>query len=111
MFSRNDKKLIPINLEDYLTSLSLTIWYIDSIYALPKLNLSGFNLNIEDINYISYILKNKHNIETIIKLESKEKVTFYIKNLSNYVFSNLVKSYILPSLQYKLKSQDNKLTL
>ncbi len=108
---RSQQKIIPVNLKIYLTPLSLTTWYLDSIYKLPKSDLSSFNIKKEDINYISKILKDKYNIETIIKLESKEKITFYIKNSSKNAFSNLVKSHILPSLQYKLKSQHNKLTL
>jgi hypothetical protein len=31
MFYKDDKKIMPENLKDYLTPLSLTIWYIDSI--------------------------------------------------------------------------------
>ena len=36
---------------------------------------------------------------------------FYIKNCSIQEFSNIVKPYVLPSLQYKFKGQHNKLSL
>ena len=111
MFYWNNKKIITENLKDYLTPLSLTIWYLDSIYKLPKSALYSFDIKKENIKYISEILKDKYNIDTIIKLENKDKVAFYIKNSSNNAFSGVVKPYILPSLQYKLKSQHNKLTL
>jgi hypothetical protein len=109
MFYKNNQKIIPENLKDFLSPICLTTWYLDSIYKLPKSNL--FNLKIEDINYIQKILKDKYNLETVIRLESKGKVSFYIKNSSINAFSNIVKSHILPSLQYKLNSQHNKLTL
>lgn len=111
MFYRNNKKIIPENLKDYLTPLSFATWYLDSSYKLPKSDLSSFNIKNKDIKYISEIFKDKYNINTTIQLEGKDKVTFYIKNSSNNEFNNVVKPYILPSLQYKLKSQHNKLTL
>src|SRR5690606_23591720 len=76
-----------------------------------KSGLSSFNLNEKDINYISSILKDKYNVETIIRLEKNDKVSFYIKNTSNDRFSNLIKPYLFPSLQYKLNSTCHKLTL
>ena len=120
---------MPNNLDEYLTPLSLATWYMDNISNyFSKSGLSSFNLNEKDINYISNILKDKYNLETIIKLpraplggwglaggrpsgEKKDKVSFYIKNTSNDRFSNLIKPYLLPSLQYKLNSTCNKLTL
>jgi len=96
MFYKNNQKKIPENFKDFLSPICLTTWYLDSIYKLPNSNL--FNLKIEDINYIQKILKDKYNLETVIRLESKEKVSFYIKNSSISAFSNIVKSHILPSL-------------
>jgi hypothetical protein len=112
IFYENNLKKLPNNLDEYLTPLCLATWYMDNISNyFSKSGLSSFNLNEKDINYISSILKDKYNLETIIRLEKNDKVSFYIKNTSNDRFSNLIKPYLFPSLQYKLNSTCHKLTL
>lgn len=111
MFYKDNRKTIPSNLKDYLTPLSLTIWYLDNIDKLYLTDLQSFHLNNENLNYISQILKDKYDINTFYRLESKGKVVFYIdkNNLSN--FREMVKPYISSSLQYKLNDSYNKLSM
>lgn len=61
--------------------------------------------------FISDILKNKFNLDINTQLKDNAKVVFYIQNSSIKKFGDIVKPYVLPSLQYKLKSQHNKLLL
>ncbi len=104
-------KVIPNNLERFLTPLSLATWYLDGTDKLPKLHESSFIFTQKDLVFIWDILKNKYNLDVITQLKDNGEVVFYIKNSSIKRFSDIVKPYISPSLQYKLKSQHNKLTL
>src|SRR5699024_4584632 len=102
---------IPLNLKEYLTPLSLSTWYLDNTDKLYLSDNQSFDLNNENLNYISQILKDKYNIYTSYRLESKGKVAFYIENKSLNNFSETVKPYISSSLQYKLNDSHNKLTM
>ena len=105
------KKVIPSNLEKFLTPLSLATWYLDGADKLPKLHESSFIFTKKDLVFISDILKIKYSLDIITQLKDNGKVVFYIQNSSIKNFSDIVKPYILPSLHYKLKGQHNKLTL
>lgn len=104
-------KTIPSNLKEYLTPLSLATWYLDNTEKLYISSNQGFDLNSENLDYISQILKDKYNINTSYKLESKRKIAFYLDNESLNNFSETVKPYVSSSLQYKLNSPHNKLTM
>lgn len=111
MFYKYNKKTIPLNLKEYLTPLCLSTWYLDNTDKLYLSSSQSFDLNSENIYYIIQILKDKYNIDTSYKLESKGKVAFYIENKSSNNFSDIVKPYLSSSLQYKLKDPHNKLTM
>lgn len=109
MFYKHNRKTIPLNLKEYLTPLSLNTWYLDNTDKLYLSNNQSFDLNNENLNYISQILKDKYNIYTSYRL--KNKVAFYIENKSLNNFSKTVKPYIFSSLEYKLNDSHNKLTM
>ena len=106
-----NKKVIPSNLEKFLTPLSLATWYLGGTDKFPKLHESSFIFKKEDLVFISDILKIKYSLDIITQLKYNGKVVFYIQNSSIEKFTDIVKPYILPSLHYKLKGQHNKLTL
>lgn len=111
MFYKDNRKTIPSNLKDYLTPLSLTTWYLDNTDKLYLSSYQSFHLNNENLNYISQVLKDKYDINTYYRLESKGKVVFYIEKnpLSNFI--DTVKPYISSSLQCKLNDSHNKLSM
>ena len=127
MFYEDNLKIIPRNLDKYLTPLALATWYLSENKLSKKSKLIRiFNITIEDLKYLSYILKNKYNIETIIRLKGKKLAfknvmakseceylegSLYIKNSSISTFSHIVKPHILPSLHYKLNRPIIKLSL
>ena len=104
-------KTIPSNLKEYLTPLSLATWYLDNTEKLYISSNQGFDLNSQNVYYISKILKDKYNINTSYRLESKGKIAFYVDNESLNNFNEIVKPYISSSLQHKLNSSHNKLTM
>lgn len=104
-------KSIPGNLKDYLTPLCLMTWFLDNTEKLAHLNIKkdNFYLKQSDIKLLRSILLNKFNINIIYRLETKGIVSIYIVDRNN--FSNIIKSYLLPSLHYKLKDIHIKLVL
>jgi len=107
IFYKNNLKIIPLNLNECLTPLSLSIWYLDNN---PKFYISdnqSYYLNNNDLDFISQNLKSKFDINTKYKLE-KGLVAFYIEKANLNNFSALIKPHISPSLQYKLNNSHNK---
>ena len=124
MFYKNNLKIIPHNLDKYLTPLALTTLFIffselrvqgeinnlalficNRAKDLPMKYKSETNASLKELRYLSFILKNKYNIDTIIKdknLNNANKFkSLYIKNSSISTFSKLVKPHLLYS-QYHL---------
>lgn len=114
-------KIISRNLDKYLTPLALATWFLSSsrkeLGKKTKYN-KLFYFSLEDLKYLSMILKNKYNIESIIKFKIVDingykynEGSIYIENSSISTFSKVIKPYVLPSLYYKLNESCIKLNL
>lgn len=101
LFYRDFIKVIPVNLEDYLTEKGLAILFMDDGYSKQSreydISLCGFDM--ESLSIFQKVLLNKWNIETSIH---KSK-TVYIKAKSREKFLSVIKPYIIPTMQYKIK--------
>lgn len=96
-------KIVPKNIDIYLTPLSLAIWIMDDggkVYNSIKLATNCFHYN--DVLYLVNILYNKYNIKSTINKTGKiNQYNIYILNESMPDLTNLVKPYIIPSMKYK----------
>jgi len=124
MFYKNNLKIMPDNLDRYLTPLALATLFIffsevgqhdntknspllisNYIGDLPLKYKTASTVSLEELKYLSFILINKYNIDTVIKdkkLKNANKFeSLYIKNSSTYTFSKIVKPHLLYS-QYNL---------
>lgn len=109
MFYKDNRKIIPRNLSDYLTPLALAVWFLNE--PRQTISICNFRVSRADMEYLSLILKNKYNIDTSIQSNGKIGEFIHIKSSSIAVFTQIIKSHILPSLHYKLKSPEIKLSL
>ena len=124
MFYKNNLKIMPRNLDRYLTPLALATLFLffsevrvhhdtnssmllisNYTWDLPIKYKSVTNASLEELKYLSFILINKYNIDTVIKdkkLNNANKFeSLYIKNSSIYTFSKIVKPHLLNS-QYNM---------
>ena len=64
MFYKDNIKIIPRNLDNFLTPLALVIWFLNEghpgLGKKAKLT-TKFHVSREDLKYLSIILKNKYN--------------------------------------------------
>jgi ubiquinol-cytochrome c reductase cytochrome b subunit len=97
-------KVIPNNLEEILTPLSLAIWFSDDGSKLGKGAKIATNcFTFEELQFLCEILNRKYNITSSIHSGGLNKGhTIYIWAKSMTIFSKLVKPNMLPSLHYKL---------
>jgi len=97
-------KIIPLNIEEYLTPLALAIWFMDDgskCGSSAKIATNSFT--VKEILFLSKILIEKYSIKSSIVSDGRNKgYCLYIYKCSMPLFSSLIKRYMLPSLYYKL---------
>lgn len=104
MFYKDNIKIIPYNISDYLTPLVLAIWFMDDGYRQGKVAKIAINcFTKKELNHLCLILKTKFDLDTSIHNAGNSKgVVIYIKSNSMLTFTNIIKPHMLPSLYYKL---------
>ena len=97
-------KIIPYEIEKYLTPLALAIWFMDDGSNLGKGAKIATNcFTYKELQFLCEILFKKYNLIVTLHSGGKNKgFTLYIHSKSMPLFSKLVKPYMLPSLYYKL---------
>jgi hypothetical protein len=98
----NDKKIVPKTISEYISPLTIAIWYMDD----GSKNNSSYYLHTEgftedDVDYLRYILEEKYNLITS-RHNLRGKPTIYISMKSRKHFTNLIKPYICESMMYKI---------
>lgn len=100
-FYPNGKKVIPLNLLNQFTEVSLAFMYMDDGSKVK----SGYNIATncfekEELNKFRMFINNKFNIDSIIHKNN----SLYIKANSRNLFTYLIAPYVIESMRYKLHS-------
>lgn len=93
----NNNKILPKNIDQYLTPLTLAIWIMDNSIK----NKNGLKINMNHFTYneckiLQNILINKYNIEIIIMINY-----IFIPNQSISLLYSIIKPYIISSMKFK----------
>ncbi len=105
MFYQNHKKVIPENIEQLLTPISFTVWFMSDGSVKSKecngriLNTHGFT-EIE-VTRLCQILNQKFDLITSIRRQ-KDGLQIYISAKSAGVLTKLISPHLLPYFIYKL---------
>jgi ubiquinol-cytochrome c reductase cytochrome b subunit len=99
-------KIVPLNIEEYLTPLALAIWFMDDGSRLGNsVKIATNCFTFEEVNLLCKVLESKYNIIATPNKSGKNKGhVIHIHVNSMKLFTNLIKPYLLPSLYYKLGS-------
>ena len=97
-------KIIPLNIEQFLTPISLALWFMDDGSKLGKGAKIATNCFTKtELEKLCKTLKNKFNLTVTVHSGGINKgYTLYISSSSMSTFSKIIKPYMLPSLYYKL---------
>ena len=102
----NDKyiKVVPVNIEQYLTPLALAIWFMDDGSKLGKgAKIATNSFLQEDIIFLCKVLYSRYKINATIHKDGKGKgYTIYVDVKSMPVLSKIIKPHMLPTMYYKL---------
>lgn len=98
-FYKNGKKVIPFNLFEYFTEVSLAFMYMDDGCKTPCGYCIATNcFNREELTKFRSFLLEKFDLETSLY---KSNIV-YIRAKSRDHFTNLIRPYIIPCMEYKL---------
>lgn len=100
----NGKKVLPNDIDQFLSPLALAIWIMDDGGKIGKgLKLATNNFTLNEVKQLISILDFKYNIKSNIhKTGAIDKYNIYILSDSMPILVNLIKPYIIPSMKYKL---------
>jgi len=104
IFYRKGKKIIPLNIQELITPLTLSIWISDDGgKAGDGLRISCNNYTLKEVELLAEALKNKFHLDcTIQKIYIKNKYSIYIKKNSIPELRNLILPFLHTSIRYKL---------
>ena len=104
MFYVNSTKIVPFNIEEYLTPLALAIWFMDGGSKLKHgVRIATNNFTLNEVQFLCHILYKKYNLIATVHTGGKGKgYVFYINNKSVPLLISLVKPYMIPSMYYKI---------
>jgi len=103
-FYKKGKKILPLNMEEFITPLTLAIWISDDGgWTGYGVRISCYSFTLSEVKTLLNILKFKFNLDcTIQKIYLKNKYSLYIKANSIDKLKELVLPHIHNSMYYKL---------
>jgi hypothetical protein len=104
LFYNDHIKIIKLELENYLTPLSLAIWFMDDGNK-NRISTDGFS---KDDNYLlQNIIKNKFELEVnVLKYNRNNKDYYYLSFDKNNIkkLNNIIEPFMIKSMKYKLNN-------
>lgn len=104
MFYNNGKKVMPLNIYEYLTPLALTVWIMDNGgWTNYGVRIASNSFKFKEVELLQDVLNSKYNLETTIQnIYIKDQYSIYIKKQSVDNLRNIVGPNIHYSMLYKL---------
>lgn len=103
---KNNKKIIPKDIEQYLTPLALAIWIMDNGCKVGSgLKIATHSFNYSDLIFLIFLLNKKFNLKASIHSDGRSKYNQYVIYIWTESMPNLVKiikPYMNASMLYKL---------
>lgn len=98
------KKVIPHNIYDLLTPLSLAIWIQDDgTWKNPGIRIATNNFSLQEVELLKFTLEKKFNIQcSIHSFTQSKQYQLYIKKESIVLVRSLVLPFFHESMYYKL---------
>ncbi len=101
-FYFNGYKIVPRNILDILTPLSLAVWYMDDgCFSQKTAILNTQNFSFREQKILKKSLEGKFNLKVTVN-KDRDKWRLRIKKDYFSRFRSLVEDYIIPSMKYKL---------
>ena len=102
----NNIKIVPKNIKMLLNNIALAHWVMgDGSYQNGGLHLSVYSFSKTDIKLLIEALEENFNLQVSVHKHEKGD-RLYINKNSMEILRPQIKNYIVPSMLYKIKSQN-----
>ena len=103
-FYKNGKKIIPLNIDKFITPLTLAIWISDEgSWVESGVRIACNSFTIKEVEYLQSILITKFNLNcTILNINFLNKYSIFIKKGSISKLRELILPHLHKSMFYKL---------
>ena len=103
-FYNENIKIVPYNIEDYLSPLALSVWIMDDGgKSSSGLKIATNNFSFNEVEILALILIKKYNLKTsIIKSGALNQYNLYISKKSMKDLVEIIRPYLHTSMYYKL---------
>ena len=101
-FYRERRKVVPVGLAEWLTPLSMAIWFMDDGGAdYAGLSLQTHNFELEETEHLVATLAARFGIRATTRANKGHWIV-YIPSSSVGSFCSVIEPHMLPELRYKL---------
>lgn len=101
-YNEEGRKIIPFNISDYLTEISLAYWFMDDGYKFNKgIYFCTESYTLQENNLLVEVLNLKFSLDCSVH-KTTNGYRIYVKSNSMQKFIKLTSSYLLPLFHYKL---------
>ena len=102
-FYKNNKKIIPKDIEKYMNRLVLAVWIMDDgSLNKNKIDISTYSFTKKEINLLLYALNKKFGLYANYYRDRDKgyRIYFRVKETKNLI--KIIKPYIINSMRYKI---------
>ena len=110
LFYRDKIKIVPKKLLELLEPMGLAVWYMDDgSNNGNSITLNTHNFSVSEQEMLQGLLFNKFKIKTtLVKDRSKYKIAINSHEYNKFI--NIVRPFVIPSMNYKISSPRNDLS-
>ncbi len=104
-FYQQGVKIVPEDVEQYLTRQALAVWFMDDGAAdHAGVTIQTHSFRAEEVSILTEVLKKKFQLAATLR-KNKGREIIYIPAKSMFSFRELVSPYLVADLAYKLASR------
>ena len=101
-YTSSKKKVVPKNIDQYLTPLALAIWIMDDgTFKSPGVRIATNCFKKQEVELLVKALNTKFNIKSTL-YKNNSNYQLYIKGESISLLKEIVLPYMVPNMFYKL---------
>lgn len=106
-YPKGNRKIIPNNIDIYLSPLALAVWMMDdgTSFKNKGIKFCTNSFTLKEIKYLALVLKKKYNLDsTIHKSGLNNQYNIYIPKSNLNLFRDIVNPYFHPTMLYKINN-------
>lgn len=100
---RNGRKIVPSEIKDNLTPLTLAVWIMDDgSYSRGKIDISTYSFLLPEIRFLQECLRDKFRIKGLFYRDRDKGYRIYFNKQETDKLIRVINTHIIPSMEYKI---------